>query len=71
MHDPIDPQLEQDFRCVRHVLGVPKDCVAHCRSLDPDAPSARERLTEAVGVELAAKLVVALSSASPRQRFAA
>src|SRR5467141_2817185 len=34
MHDPLAPQLEQDFRCVRHVLGVPKDCVAHRRSLD-------------------------------------
>ena len=44
---------------------------AHCRSLDPDAPSARERLTEALGVELAAKLVFALSSGSPGERFAA
>ena len=44
---------------------------AHCRSLDPDAPNARERLTEALGVELAAKLVIALSSSAPGQRFAA
>ena len=45
--------------------------VAHCRSLDPDAPRARDRLTEALGVELAAKLVFALSTGSPGQRFAA
>lgn len=34
--------------------------VAHCRSLDPDAPSARERLAEAVGTELAHALLFAL-----------
>jgi hypothetical protein len=45
----------------------------HCASLDPDAPSARQRLDEALGVELAWKLVFALSGAgSPgRERFAA
>jgi len=45
--------------------------IAHCRSLDPDAPSARERLIEALGAELAARLGVALSSGSPGERFAA
>jgi hypothetical protein len=44
----------------------------HCSSLDPDAPSARDRLEEALGVELARKLVFGLSSGSPgRERFAA
>ena len=49
----------------------------HCSSLDPDAPSARERLEKALGAEFARKLVLALSSAgsgsgSPdRERFAA
>jgi hypothetical protein len=47
--------------------------VAHCACLDPDAPTARERLEQALGAELAAKLVFALSTAgSPcRERFAA
>ena len=36
--------------------------VAHCASLDPDAPTARERLVEALGPTLAEKLVFALSS---------
>jgi hypothetical protein len=47
--------------------------VAHCASLDPDTPSARERLDAAVGPELAQKLVFALSSAGTpdRARFAA
>jgi hypothetical protein len=46
---------------------------SHCLSLDPDAPSARERLAAAIGVEFAAKLVFALSSGSSpgRERFAA
>ena len=49
----------------------------HCSSLDPDAPSARERLEKALGAEFARKLVLALSGAgsgsgSPdRERFAA
>jgi hypothetical protein len=45
----------------------------HCASLDPDTPSARDRLDAVLGAELAQKLVFALSSAgSPdRQRFAA
>ena len=36
--------------------------VAHCASLDPDAPTARDRLVEALGPALAEKLVFALSS---------
>jgi hypothetical protein len=36
--------------------------VAHCASFDPDAPTARERLDDALGPELARKLVFALSS---------
>jgi hypothetical protein len=46
---------------------------SHCQSLDPDAPSARERLAAAIGVELANKLVSALSGGtSPgRERVAA
>jgi hypothetical protein len=43
---------------------------AHCASLDPDAPSARERLDTALGRELAQQLVASLSSAG-RERFAA
>jgi len=44
---------------------------AHCRSLDPDAPTARARLAEALGPELAAKLVFALAGGPPRVRRAA
>jgi hypothetical protein len=36
--------------------------VAHCASLDPDAPTARERLDEVLGPVLTEKLVFALSS---------
>jgi hypothetical protein len=36
--------------------------VAHCASLDPAAPTARERLEEKLGPELARKLVFALAS---------
>jgi hypothetical protein len=36
--------------------------VAHCASLDPDSPNASERLDEALGPDLARKLVFALSS---------
>jgi hypothetical protein len=45
----------------------------HVLSLDPDAPSARERLAAAIGAELADKLVNALSSGlrSGRTRCAA
>lgn len=34
---------------------------AHCRSLDPDAATAEERLQEALGPELAHKLLFALA----------
>src|SRR5258708_36180035 len=34
MHDPLEPQLEQGFGRVRHVLGVPKDRVAHRRNVN-------------------------------------
>jgi hypothetical protein len=44
---------------------------AHCRSLDPAAPSPRERLEDALGPELAAKLLFALVSVRPRERRAA
>jgi hypothetical protein len=43
---------------------------AHCRSLDLDAPTARERLEDAVGTELAAKLVFALCGAGREQHAA-
>jgi hypothetical protein len=36
--------------------------VAHCASLDPAAPTARERLDEKLGPELARKLVFALAA---------
>jgi hypothetical protein len=51
--------------------------LAHCASLDPPsldpgAPTACERLAEALGTELAHRLVFALSTKSPgRERFAA
>ena len=35
--------------------------VAHCVSLDPSAPTARERLEEKLGPDLARKLVFALA----------
>jgi hypothetical protein len=35
--------------------------LAHCASLDPAAPTARERLDEKLGPELARKLVFALA----------
>jgi len=35
---------------------------SHCANLDPDSPTARERLNEALGLDLARKLVFALSS---------
>jgi hypothetical protein len=40
---------------------------AHCAALDPDAPTARERLDNALGPELARKLVYALSSHTSRE----
>ncbi|HET8527396.1 MAG TPA: hypothetical protein VFL60_00660 [Gaiellaceae bacterium] len=39
--------------------------LAHCASLDPAATSARERLEEALGPELARRLVAALSAGAP------
>ena len=36
--------------------------VAHCASLDPATPTARERLEEKLGPELARKLVFALAA---------
>jgi hypothetical protein len=36
--------------------------VSHCANLDPDSPTARERLNDALGLELARKLVFALST---------
>jgi hypothetical protein len=47
--------------------GVPHDrglelLVAHCASLDPDSVTARERLDEVVGPDLARMLVFALSA---------
>jgi len=36
--------------------------VAHCASLDPAAPTARERLEEKLGADLARKLVFALGA---------
>jgi hypothetical protein len=36
--------------------------VSHCANLDPDSPNARERLNEALGLDLACKLVFALST---------
>jgi hypothetical protein len=38
---------------------------AHCAALDPDSPSARERLDDALGEELARKLVFALAGRGP------
>ena len=35
---------------------------AHCASLDPDTPCARERLDDLLGPDLAQKLVFALSA---------
>jgi hypothetical protein len=34
----------------------------HCASLDPDTPTARQRLEDALGPELARKLVFALAA---------
>jgi hypothetical protein len=45
--------------------------LVHVQSLDPDAPTARERLDAALGPELARKLVFALSAGAPRERRAA
>jgi hypothetical protein len=39
--------------------------LAHCASLDPARPQARARLEEALGEELARKLVAALCAGAP------
>jgi hypothetical protein len=47
----------------------PELLLAHCARLDPDTPTARERLDEVLGPELAHKLVFALRAGSaPRIR---
>ncbi|HET7567163.1 MAG TPA: hypothetical protein VFJ91_04175 [Gaiellaceae bacterium] len=43
---------------------------AHCRSLDPEAPTARERLEQTLGQELSAKLLFALAPRSSQRRAA-
>lgn len=44
---------------------------ADCRSLDPDAPTAEERLVSALGPELARKLIFALAQRVSGNRPAA
>ena len=44
--------------------------MAHIESLDPEATSARERLHEQLGNDLARKLVFALASRRPTRRAA-
>jgi len=39
--------------------------LAHCASLDPAGPPARERLEDALGEELARRLVSALCAGAP------
>ena len=41
--------------------------LAHLASLDPAEPRARERLEDALGEELARKLVSALSAGAPKR----
>jgi hypothetical protein len=40
----------------------------HCASLDPSTATARERLDEALGAELARKLVFALAKGAERRQ---
>jgi hypothetical protein len=40
--------------------------LAHCASLDPASPVARQRLEDALGPELAQRLVRALCRSAPR-----
>jgi hypothetical protein len=42
--------------------------MAHCSRLDPDHPTARERLEETLGAELANRLVFALCAGTSRPR---
>jgi hypothetical protein len=44
--------------------------MAHLSGLDPDAPTARERLDAVLGPKLAHMLVFALSAGAPRERAA-
>jgi hypothetical protein len=56
------------MNAVPHKRGVTL-VAAHCSALDPDAPTARERLDAALGDELARRLVFALAGgASGRRR---
>jgi hypothetical protein len=41
--------------------------LAHCASLDPASPRARQRLEDALGEELARKLVTALCAGPPER----
>jgi hypothetical protein len=49
------------MNAVQHERGLAV-LAAHCASFDPEASTAREQLDEALGPELAHKLVFALSS---------
>lgn len=49
------------MNAVPHERGIAL-LASHCAGLDPDSPTARERLDDALGVDLARKLVFALSS---------
>ena len=53
------------MRMQPHLIGTRGTALlaAHCNSLDPTSATARERLDEAVGPELARVLVFALASA--------
>ena len=42
--------------------------LAHCASLDPEAENAKARLEDALGPELAQKLVHALTAGAPARR---
>jgi hypothetical protein len=44
--------------------------LAHCASLDPATASARQRLEEALGADLARRLVTALTAGAPVRREA-
>ena len=55
----VQPGIETDIGNAR--------IAAHCRSLDPRTPTARERLSEALGPELATKLVFALTAGHARR----
>ena len=48
----------------------PRLLAAHLRSLDPDAVTARQRLEEALGPQLAHKLLFALTSGQGGRRAA-